>query len=286
MHAIAEDSLRATPSCFVPVGTDTTVELGQIMRNSVQVTKAADAISEHIERLILEGVLRPGEKLAAERDLAEKLEVSRPTLRTAISQLADRGLLTTSRSGTRVAQFLAPLMDPLAALLAEKPQVVDDYLEFRTSIEAEATGLAALRATEVDQEAIEKCIQRMKIAHKAEDPAEEANADLALHLCIYEASHNVLFLHIMRAIAELLHRDVFYNREHLYLRKGAREHLLSQHIAIAAAIQAQNPREAKKVAAEHIDFTSRTIAEMRRSNERMEASLHRIGRADFLANSN
>ena len=255
------------------------------MRNSVQVPKAADTISDHIERMILEGVLRPGEKLAAERDLAEKLEVSRPTLRTAIAQLADRGLLTTSRSGTRVAQFLAPLMDPLAALLAEKPEVVEDYLEFRSSIEAEATGLAALRATDVDQAAIDRCIQRMKDSHAAQDPAEEANADLELHLCIYEASHNILFLHIMRAIAELLHRDVFYNREHLYMRKGARELLLTQHIAIAEAIRNQNPAEAKKVAAEHIDFTSRTIAEMRRSNERMEASLHRIGRSDFLASS-
>ncbi|MEM7747644.1 MAG: FCD domain-containing protein [Pseudomonadota bacterium] len=260
-------------------------EIGRAMRNSVQVPKAADAISEHIERLILEGVLRPGEKLAAERDLAEKLEVSRPTLRTAIARLADRGLLTTSRSGTRVAQFLGPLMDPLAALLAEKPHVVDDYLEFRSSIEAEATGLAAMRATDVDHAAIKRCIERMKAAHKAEDPAEEANADLELHLCIYEASHNVLFLHIMRAVAELLHRDVFYNREHLYLRKGARQHLLSQHIAIAEAIHNQNSKEAKKVAAEHIDFTSRAIAEMRRSNERMEASLHRIGRADFLASN-
>lgn len=255
------------------------------MRNSVQVPKAADTISEHIERLILEGVLRPGEKLAAERDLADKLEVSRPTLRTAIAQLADRGLLTTSRSGTRVAQFLAPMMDPLAALLADKPEVVEDYLEFRTSIEAEATGLAAIRATDVDHAAINRCIQNIKAAHKAEDPAAEANADLEFHLSIYEASHNVLFLHIMRAIAELLHRDVFYNREHLYMRKGAREQLLSQHIAISEAIIAQNPREAKKVAAEHIDFTSRTIAEMRRNNARMEASLHRISRSDFLASN-
>ena len=42
------------------------------MRNSVQVPKAADTISDHIERMILEGVLRPGEKLAAERDLADR----------------------------------------------------------------------------------------------------------------------------------------------------------------------------------------------------------------------
>ena len=253
------------------------------MRNSVAVPRAADTIAEHIESLILEGVLRPGEKLAAERELAEKLDVSRPTLRTAIAQLADRGLLTTTRDGTRVAQFLSPLMDPLAGLLADKPHIIDDYFEFRSLIEAEVTSLAATRATDVDQAAIKQCIGTLKAAHKANDPKQEARADADFHMAIYEASHNLLFLHIMRAIGELLKRDVFYNREQLFARKGFREILLEQHVAIAEAIRAENPKLASKAAADHIDFTSRTIAEIRRSNERMEASLHRVGRSELLA---
>ncbi|MCP4933863.1 MAG: FCD domain-containing protein [bacterium] len=240
-------------------------------------------MATRIESLILEGVLRPGEKLASERDLAEKLEVSRPTLRDAIAKLVDRGLLTSTRGGTFVAKFLDPLMTPLANLLSGKPDVTDDYFEFRRCVEAEASGLAAKRATDIDRQAISDCIERMTKAHSIDDPSEEAEVDAELHMAIYEASHNVVVLHVMRAMSELLRREVFYNREQLYLRTGVRDLLLGQHTAIAEAVIAGRAEEAKAAAAEHMRFTYGTITEIRRSSLRMEASLHRVGRKDFLA---
>lgn len=245
--------------------------------------KAADAIAEHLEKLILEGVLRPGEKLAAERDLAERLDVSRPTLRDAISKLAARGLLETGRSGTFVAQYLAPLMEPLAALLAGKPQVTDDYFEFRRFVEVEAAGLAAARATDLDREAISLCRKRMVTAHEVEDPTQEGQADIDLHLLVYEASHNLVLLHIMRSLVELMRRDVIYNRKQLYARSGVRDLLFNQHLEIADCIIAGDREGARTAAAEHIRFTLETIEEIRRTSERMAASLNRVGRGDLLS---
>jgi GntR family transcriptional repressor for pyruvate dehydrogenase complex len=54
--------------------------------------KVADAIVSQIEQLILEGVLKPGERLPPERELAQQLNVSRPSLREAITTLKSRGL--------------------------------------------------------------------------------------------------------------------------------------------------------------------------------------------------
>jgi len=108
--------------------------------------KLGDAIAEHLEKLILEGVLRPGEKLASERDLALKLDVSRPSLREALEKLQRKGLIETSKGGTVVAQFLAPLSRPLAELFADKPRVTSDYFEYRRIIEGQAAALAATRA--------------------------------------------------------------------------------------------------------------------------------------------
>ena len=68
----------------------------------IRPAKLADAIADYIEKMILEGVLRPGEKLAAERELAEKLDVSRPSLREALDKLQVKGLLETSKAGTVV----------------------------------------------------------------------------------------------------------------------------------------------------------------------------------------
>ena len=60
--------------------------------------KLSTAVTRQIEKLILRGILRPGERLPAERELAEKLGVSRPSLREAVADLQDKGLLT-ARAG-------------------------------------------------------------------------------------------------------------------------------------------------------------------------------------------
>ena len=60
--------------------------------------KLSTAIVRQIELLILRGILRPGERLPSERELSESLGVSRPSLRDAVADLQERGLLT-ARAG-------------------------------------------------------------------------------------------------------------------------------------------------------------------------------------------
>src|SRR6202051_4753692 len=180
--------------------------------------KLGDASAEHLEKLILEGVLRPGEKLAAERDLAEKLDVSRPSLREALKKFHGKGLIGTTQAGTVVAQFLTPLSRPLAELFADKPRVTADYFEYRRIIEGQAAALAATRATDVDLAGLKACCERMEKANEIEDPSEEAAADADMHQLIYESAHNVVLLHVMRVFRELLRNDVLYTRHQLYRR--------------------------------------------------------------------
>jgi GntR family transcriptional repressor for pyruvate dehydrogenase complex len=253
------------------------------MQDAIRPPRLADAIAGHIERMILEGVLRPGERLASERDLAEKLDVSRPSLREALSQLEKRGLLVSTRGGTMVAQFLAPLSMPLAELFRDKPRVTADYFEYRCFVESQATKLAALRATDLDRETIRTIVKRMQAAHSLEDPFKEAEADVDLHLAVYEASHNVVMLHVMRVFAELLREGIFYNRDQLFRRHGTRPILLEQHLAIADAVLSADVDRAARVADEHIRYTFNTVEEIRRDSERLEASLRRLERSDLLS---
>lgn len=250
--------------------------------DTIKPAKLADAIAEHLERLILEGVLRPGEKLLPERDLALKLDVSRPSLRDALAKLEERGLLITGRGGTSVARFLAPIADPLAALLQDNPQAGYDYLEYRRSVEAAAAGLAAERATDIDREAIRGIVARMRAAHVQDDSAEEAEADADLHVAIYEAAHNLVMLHIMRTLSELLRNNVFYSRADLYSRPGVRDALLSQHLALADAVLAGDAAAARAAADGHIAYTSRTLQEIREDGARLQVSLRRFGRNDLI----
>ena len=56
--------------------------------DAVKPGRLAQTVADHLERLILEGTLRPGERLLAERDLAAKLDISRPSLRDALFEIA------------------------------------------------------------------------------------------------------------------------------------------------------------------------------------------------------
>ncbi len=250
----------------------------------IRTQKVCDAIVCHLEKLILEGALRPGEKLAGERELAQRFDVSRPSLRDAIEKLTARGLLRVTRNGTYVADFLTPMMQPLASLLTNNPRASADYFEFRQVVEAQAARIAAINATSVDKQTIRAHMARMIEAQKEGDPDLEAQADVSFHLAIYEAGHNVVFLHVMRALGDLLRNNIFYNRKNLYERPGVREKLLEQHAVIAEAVIKGDADAAEAAAADHISYTFGQVEDIERDSKRLEVSLLRVGRNDLLAN--
>lgn len=228
--------------------------------------RAAEAVARHIETLILEGSLAPDEGLLPERDLAQRLNVSRPTLRDGLKMLQDRGLLVGEKGrGLRVAPLgQAAFTDPLIALLADHPEVEDDYLDFRDVVESHAAGLAAQRATELDRDRIAAALEAIEAAHAAATPADEAEADAALHQAIYEASHNLVLLQIMRALSGNLRSNVARNRGRMFTLPQMRDRLRDQHRAIGAAILDRDPDAARAAAHDHLDYVrqaSRDIAE-------------------------
>lgn len=252
-------------------------------KEAIRPAKVADAVAEHIEMLVLEGVLRPGEKLLPERELAERFEVSRPSLREALQKLEEKGILTTGRDGTVIAPLIGERMvDPLIKLMQSHPETTFAYLEFRGIVEAAAAHQAARRATDVDREQLRKCMERMEASHGKDDATEEADADADMHMAIYEAAHNIVLLHIMRALGNMLRQDVFYNRHTLYSRRGVREKLLTQHRAIYDAVIAGDPEGAHTAAANHVNFTRDTLRDIRDAEARREASLRRLGRSDLV----
>lgn len=254
------------------------------MTEPIRPAKLADTIAERLEQLILEGSLRPGERLLPERELALKFDVSRPSLREALDKLEKKGLLYSGKGG---ATFVASLMgesftQPLSAILAERPEATFDYLEFRVIVEGSAAYLAALRGTDVDRNIIRDAFERMERAHGEDDPTHEADADADFHLAIYEASHNLVMLHIMRSLSDMLRNDVFYNRAKLYMRQGVRDLLLEQHRAVFDAVMKGDPQAARTAAEAHINFTRDALQEIARADARLEVSLRRIARTDLV----
>ncbi len=233
-------------------------------------------VAEHIEKLILEGTLRAGERLLSERHLAESLGVSRPTVRDGVQLLCRRGILISEAGGrTEVAQIGDQLLDPIVKLLESNSNTSYDYLEFRKSIDGSAAALAAQRATDLDLAAISDCMSRITAAHALRDTIEEADADADLHIAIYEATHNAVILHIMRAFSRLLRTGTFYSRETLYSHGDVRDVLYEQHRAICDAILTRNSDGARAAAERHINFTHQSIIDIRAAESRRGVSMRR-----------
>ncbi len=228
--------------------------------------KLPQAVVRQIELLILRGILRQGERLPAERDLAERLGVSRPSLREAIAELTDRGLLTTrAGAGVYVADVLgSAFSEALVELFRRHDEAVMDYLEFRTDLETLAAERAARLASDTDLAVIDTVFRKMQDAHAARRPGEEARLDAEFHMSIIEASHNVVMLHMMRSMFQLLRQGVFYNRQVIFRQKTTRQTLLEQHRAINEALQARAPEAARRAVKAHLGFVKEALADEQR----------------------
>lgn len=240
--------------------------------------KLSDAIVRQLESLILEGTLTPGERLPPERELAQRLEVSRPSLREALQKLHAMGLVAMRQGGgTFVAPVLSPTFtDPLLRLFQRHPETAYDLLEFRQALEGIAAYYAAGRVTAADREILERRLADMEAAHRRGDPLEEAEADAELHLAVAEAAHNVVLLHIMRGLFDLLRRGIVSSRERLYAREGVGDVLLQQHRALGEAVCAGDAEAARRAAHAHLVFVEETLREIDREEERLSRSRRRL----------
>ncbi|MEY4697337.1 MAG: hypothetical protein RIT14_1765 [Pseudomonadota bacterium] len=231
--------------------------------HKVQTEKLSQSVVRQIELLILRGILRPGERLPSERELAERMEVSRPSLREAVADLQARGLLVARpNAGIYVAEVLGSAFSPaLVELFSRHEEAVFDYIAFRRDMEGLAAERAARLGSDTDLAVIDAILQKMEAAHGKRDPSDEAALDAEFHMAIIEASHNVVMLHMLRSMFDLLKQGVFYNRQVMFRLRRTRDMLLDQHRAINAALQARDPAAARAAVAAHLDFVETALAE-------------------------
>ncbi len=222
----------------------------------VNAEKLSHSVVKQIELLILRGILRPGERLPSERELSERLGVSRPSLREALGELQTAGLLESrAGSGVFVADVLGSAFSPaLVQLFSDHDEAIFDYISFRRDMEGLAAERAARLGSDTDLAVINTVFEKMATAHSKRDATEESHLDADFHLAIIEASHNVVMLHMLRSMYELLRNGVFYNRQVMFRQRTTRDELLEQHRAINDALQARDPDGARAAVEAHLNY--------------------------------
>ena len=225
----------------------------------IKTKRVYEQIVEQIKELMRQGDLKPGDKLMSERELSDKLGVSRTSVREALSALDFLGILESRQGeGTFISNVSEQvLIEPLALFMMMDREASLELLEVRKMMESDAAELAAFRAEDEDIEKMSKALALMEQDLKQKVLGEENDA--IFHYSIAEATRNTMLMKMMSLISDLLVQNMRTSRQYLYNKKGNAEKLYQQHCNIYRAIKEGNPKQAKQEMFDHLDFVEKEL---------------------------
>ena len=231
----------------------------------IKTKRLYEEIVEQIKKLISDGRLKPGDKLLAERELAEQFQVSRASVREAIRTLEMLGVIDIRPGeGTFVRGSGADdIIRPLAMFLAVERSSLLDMYEMRRIFETAAAGLAAERASQEELDQISAALENMRECLNVQDPEKGEEFDVSFHFAVAEATHNSLLTKLFKTVSSEFHKANSVARRQLYHDKPQNaQKLLDQHAAILDAIRSRSPQAASQAMLSHLTFAE---SELRKS---------------------
>lgn len=200
---------------------------------------------KEMERLILSGELKIGEKLPTERELSEKMKVSRAVINGGLNHLADIGFIRIApRKGAFVNDYIANgNIDVLAAIMEYNswrftPEFLEPILQFRTSIEPYAMELAAQNASQEHLDTLSKIIIEMKST-----TSDTSSAELLFQFyhTVSIAGKNIILPLLFRTF-----RPVYLSIGNVYIQLGYLKSLIEDFEYICQAIAERRPDDARQ----------------------------------------
>jgi GntR family transcriptional repressor for pyruvate dehydrogenase complex len=220
----------------------------------IKAKRVSDQAYEQIRDLIFRGQLKPGDQIIPERELAQALGVSRPTVREAIKKLVTMGLLEHRQGqGTYVRSVDSQREhNPLAAVIEGHDASLEELLEVRMGLEGQSVILAAQRATNEDVQILEKALEAMFAENIAGRLGIEE--DVSFHMAIAFATKNPVQVYLMKNFYDLLHFGIKENLKALWEEPASLPIIRRQHQGIFEAIKNHDPEGAYQTMKEHITF--------------------------------
>ncbi len=219
----------------------------------IEIRKPTELIIQQIKRQIATGVLKPGDKLPPERDLAKRLSVGRGYIREAIKRLEFYGILKTiPHKGTIVSSLGVKALEGLISNVLElERENFSSLVETRLILETNAARLTAMRATDDEIIKIEKAHDEYRELALKGIPNIEI--DFLFHLRIAEFCKNP----VLRSIISLITPDIIsYSMSIAGDQQGYRElskFVINEHLAIMNAIMSRQPEQASNAMGRHLN---------------------------------
>ena len=215
---------------------------------AVRKTKVYEKVAEQIQRLIRDGLLKPGDMLPPERELAETFQVSRSSLRDAIRALELMGMVEARQGeGTVVrAPSGEAVANPLTAVLLQQREFVSELLELRGMIEPTLAARAATHASAEELAHLEDILRRQK--EKVDRGELAIEEDSEFHYSIARAAENKVVLQVVDVFMDLLRES----RKQSLQVEGRLQRSLASHHQILSAIARHDAAAAESSMRRHI----------------------------------
>jgi len=216
---------------------------------AVRKTRVFEGVVLQIQRLIVDGALKPGERLPPERELAARLSVSRSSVRDAIRILELAGLVVPRQGEGTVVADLAPenVAAPIAAILLRKRELIGELLDVRRMIEPTLAARAAERATPEEIARLEEILERQ--AAKAARGEPTVDEDGEFHYQIALAAKNG----VVRSVLDVLMQLLRETRARSLQAPGRPRRSLEGHRRIVEAIARHDPEGAERAVRLHLE---------------------------------
>lgn len=210
----------------------------------------ADVV-EKIRRMILDGVLAPGDQLLPERQLAETLGVSRTAVREALTALVSQGFLEiTPGSGAYVKEVkIDDLIGPFATIILKEINNIIDLFEARLILESGAARLAAQRAERTDLYDLHELVREMEA--DVREGRNNDDSDSQFHFSVVRAAHNPVILSLMTVLMGLMNE--YYGPIRKQLVESQRHLWPEQHSLVYEAIKNGDPEAAANAVTAHLN---------------------------------
>lgn len=224
--------------------------------------KVYQQVIEQIKGMIKSGELRPGDKLPSERDLVEHLQVSRTSIREALSALQLIGLVESRHGeGNFIRERLEPnFLEPLSVLFLLDRIPAEETLQFRLILEVEGARMAAENATL--QQVAEICAVVEWLERYQQDEEQNIRWDKEFHYAIARASGNRLVYNVIKSISDLVDVSIKDSRARILMDPANQGPLIQQHKGIYSAIAAGRGDLAAARMREHLMFVDSCIQDL------------------------
>lgn len=228
-------------------------ESNELFRAVARQATLASRVTDQLENLIVERRLPVGDRLPAERELAQQFGVSRTVVREAVRSLVAKNLLEViPGSGTHVRNPTSESISQSLSVYLQLGQPSLDYdkiHEVRRLLEMEIVALAAARRTDDDLAEMKNTLQEM--ANTQADRDSFAQNDVAFHAALARATQNELFALLLDSVVDIMTQV----RRLGFDVPGAQKHALTYHALIFDQVKAGDAGKACHAMAEHLEIS-------------------------------